>query len=83
VPFARTVRERSGVPTGAVGMITEPEQAEQILASGAADGVFLARELLRDPHWALRAAAELGDEIDWPQQYNRARWRRPVVAGPR
>jgi 2,4-dienoyl-CoA reductase-like NADH-dependent reductase (Old Yellow Enzyme family) len=75
VPFAATVRERTGVPTAAVGLITEPAQAEQVLASGAADAVMLARELLRDPHWPLRAAHELGDEVPWPEQYERARWR--------
>jgi 2,4-dienoyl-CoA reductase-like NADH-dependent reductase (Old Yellow Enzyme family) len=74
VPFARAVREGSGLPTGAVGLITEPAQAEQILVDGAADAVLLARELLRDPHWPLRAAHELGVEVRWPEQYLRARW---------
>ncbi|WP_460461386.1 NADH:flavin oxidoreductase/NADH oxidase, partial [Angustibacter peucedani] len=59
VPFARTVREASGLPVGAVGLITEPQQAEQVLAEGSADVVLLARALLREPHWPLRAAAEL------------------------
>jgi 2,4-dienoyl-CoA reductase-like NADH-dependent reductase (Old Yellow Enzyme family) len=74
VPFARRIREEGGVPTGAVGMITEPKQAEEILAEGSADVVLLARELLRDPHWALRAAEELGDRdtVRWPPQYLRA-----------
>jgi 2,4-dienoyl-CoA reductase-like NADH-dependent reductase (Old Yellow Enzyme family) len=74
VPFARQVREQAGIPTGAVGMITEPKQAEEILAEGSADVVLLARELLRDPHWPLRAAYELGDAdaADWPVQYSRA-----------
>jgi 2,4-dienoyl-CoA reductase-like NADH-dependent reductase (Old Yellow Enzyme family) len=75
VPFARAVREGSGVPTGAVGLITEPAQAEAILAEGSADSVLMARELLRDPHWPLRAAHELGDDVAWPAQYDRARWR--------
>ncbi len=76
VPFARAVREGSGLPTGAVGMITEPAQAEQVLASGAADAVLLARELIRDPHWPLRAASELGVDVDyWPNQYARAKRR--------
>jgi 2,4-dienoyl-CoA reductase-like NADH-dependent reductase (Old Yellow Enzyme family) len=57
-------------------MITEPDQAEKILDSGAADVVLLARELLRDPHWPLRAAATLGEDVAWPEQYARAR--RPV-----
>lgn len=74
VPFAREVRERAGVPVSAVGMITTGTQAEEVLASGAADAVMAAREWLRDPHFALRAAAELGVDIDyWPAQYERAR----------
>lgn len=73
VPFARAVREGSGLPVAAVGLITEPEQAEAILADGSADAVLMARELLRDPHWPLRAAAELGDDVRWPDQYLRAR----------
>ena len=74
VPFARRVRTEAGIPSGAVGMITEPKQAEEILAEGSADVVLLARELLRDPHWPLRAAYELGEtETDlWPAQYRRA-----------
>ena len=73
VPFARAVREGAGLPTAAVGLITEPVQAEQVLQEGSADAVLLARELLRDPHWTLRAARELGAEIDyWPVQYVRA-----------
>ena len=73
VPLARQVREGSGLPVGAVGLITRPEQAEQVLADGSADVVLLARELLRDPHWPLRAAAALGDDVAWPQQYARAK----------
>lgn len=72
VPFAAAIRERTGIPTGAVGMITEPAQADGIVGSGAADLVLLARELLRDPHWPLRAARELGQEAPWPVQYLRA-----------
>lgn len=76
VPFARRIREEAGVATGAVGLITEPKQAEDVLAEGSADVVLLAREMLRDPHWALRAARELGvqpgDGVDWPPQYLRA-----------
>ncbi len=75
VPFARAVRAGAGLPTGAVGLITEPEQAEQVLAEGSADAVLLARELLRDPHWPLRAAGVLGDDVTWPDQYARARRR--------
>jgi 2,4-dienoyl-CoA reductase-like NADH-dependent reductase (Old Yellow Enzyme family) len=76
VPFSDYVREHAGVATSAIGLITEPRQAEEIIASGKADVVMLARELLRDPHWPLRAAHELGVELDyWPQQYLRAQWR--------
>ena len=73
VPFAQAVREGAGVATGAVGLITDPQQAEQVVSSGAADAVLLARELLRDPHWPLRAAAVLGADVAWPVQYERAR----------
>ncbi len=73
VPFAAAVRSGAGIPTGAVGMITSPEQAEAVLADGAADVVLLARELLRDPYWPLHAAAALGADGPWPQQYERAR----------
>ena len=77
VPFARRIRLEADIPTGAVGMITEPKQAEEILTEGSADVVLLARELLRDPHWPLRAAYELGEQPDgaavtWPKQYRRA-----------
>jgi 2,4-dienoyl-CoA reductase-like NADH-dependent reductase (Old Yellow Enzyme family) len=73
VPFAAAVRERAGVPTGAVGLISEPGPAEAIVAGGEADLVLLARELLRDPYWPLHAAAALGAEAAWPVQYLRAR----------
>jgi 2,4-dienoyl-CoA reductase-like NADH-dependent reductase (Old Yellow Enzyme family) len=73
VPFAEAVRREAGVPTGAVGMITTPAQAEEIVASGKADAVLLAREFLRDPYWALHAAVALGAEGPWPDQYARAR----------
>lgn len=73
VPFARQIRAQAGVATGAVGLITSPEQAEEIIASGAADAVLLARELLRDPHWPLRAADRLRAPSLWPVQYERAR----------
>ncbi|NPD04605.1 NADH:flavin oxidoreductase/NADH oxidase [Nocardioides sp. zg-1308] len=74
VPFARRLRTEAGVPTGAVGLITEPKQAEEILADGSADVVLLGRELLRDPYWPLRAAYELGETGTdlWPVQYRRA-----------
>jgi 2,4-dienoyl-CoA reductase-like NADH-dependent reductase (Old Yellow Enzyme family) len=74
VRFAERVREAAGVPTGAVGLITSPAQAEDIVANGRADAVLLARELLRDPYWPLHAARELGADLDyWPPQYLRAK----------
>ena len=72
VPFAERIRRDAGILTGAVGLITEPSQAEHIVSSGQADAVLLARELLRDPYFPLRAARELGQEIGWPAQYLRA-----------
>lgn len=74
VPFAREVREQTGALTVAVGEITAPQQAEQILQSGSSDAVMIGRELLRDPAWPLRAAHELGAEGSWPEQYKRGRW---------
>jgi 2,4-dienoyl-CoA reductase-like NADH-dependent reductase (Old Yellow Enzyme family) len=70
--FAERIRRESGVPTGAVGMITSPEQADHIVRTGQADAVLLARELLRDPYWSRRAAKELGQKIEPPAQYGRA-----------
>ncbi|MBT2407789.1 MULTISPECIES: NADH:flavin oxidoreductase/NADH oxidase [unclassified Streptomyces] len=72
VPFAARVKGETGLPVAAVGLITDPEQAEKILANGEADAVLLGRELLRDPYWARRAAAELGGELRTPTQYHRA-----------
>ncbi|MGJ7909293.1 NADH:flavin oxidoreductase/NADH oxidase [Actinopolyspora sp. H202] len=72
VPYARRIRQEAGISTGAVGMITAPEQAEEIVASGSADAVLLARELLRDPHWPLHAADRLRADSPWPKQYERA-----------
>jgi len=72
-PFAEKVRAEAGIRTVAVGMITQPEQADQIVRSGQADMVFLARELLRDPYWPLRAADELQQNGPWPIQYLRAK----------
>ncbi len=72
-PFAATIRKEAGIATGAVGLITSPEQAEHILVSGQADAVIIARELLRDPYWPLRAAKTLGAAMAWPKQYLRAR----------
>ncbi len=72
-PFAETIRREAGIPTAAVGMITTPTQAEHIVRTGQADAVALARELLRDPYWPLRAARELGSDIEWPLPYQRAK----------
>ena len=72
VPFAARIRTGGGLPTGAVGLITDAEQAEQILAQGSADLVLLGRELLRDPRWPLHAAKALGVEASWPASYLRA-----------
>ncbi|KJY19605.1 MULTISPECIES: NADH:flavin oxidoreductase/NADH oxidase [Streptomyces] len=72
VPFAARVKAETTLPVAAVGLITEPEQAEKILANGEADAVLLGRELLRDPYWARRAADELGAEIRTPEQYHRS-----------
>ena len=73
VPLARQVRDGSGLPVGAVGMITDAQQAEQVLVDGSADVVLMARAWLRDPHWALNAARELGVDVVWPAQYERAK----------
>lgn len=73
VPFAAAVRREAGVPTAAVGYVTAPAQAAQIVATGLADAVCLGRELLRNPHWPLAAARALGAEGPWPLPYLRAR----------
>ena len=73
VPFAERIRKETGILTGGVGMITSPEQADHIIRTEQADVVFLARELLRDPYFALRAADELRQEGPWPKQYTRAK----------
>jgi 2,4-dienoyl-CoA reductase-like NADH-dependent reductase (Old Yellow Enzyme family) len=70
--FSAAIREESGVATGTVGLVTTPGQAEHAIATGQADGVFIARAALRDPHWWLRAAFELGYDLPWPPQYERA-----------
>jgi 2,4-dienoyl-CoA reductase-like NADH-dependent reductase (Old Yellow Enzyme family) len=71
-PFAARIRRETGVATAAVGMITDPEQANEIVKKGEADIVLLAREMLRDPYWPLHAAAALGENASWPKQYLRA-----------
>ena len=72
MPFAARIRREAGIATGAVGMITTPSQAQEILARGDADLVIMAREFLRDPYFPRRAAKELGVEITPPIQYQRA-----------
>jgi 2,4-dienoyl-CoA reductase-like NADH-dependent reductase (Old Yellow Enzyme family) len=72
VEFAERIRRDAGMPTGAVGMITDPHQADEIVRSGKADLVIVARQLLRDPYWPLHAARELGVKVTWPPQYERA-----------
>ncbi|HLK61732.1 MAG TPA: NADH:flavin oxidoreductase/NADH oxidase [Chthonomonadaceae bacterium] len=70
--FAERIRREAGILTGAVGLITSPQQADHLLRTGQADMVLLARELLRDPYWPLRAAKELRQEVQAPAQYKRA-----------
>jgi 2,4-dienoyl-CoA reductase-like NADH-dependent reductase (Old Yellow Enzyme family) len=70
--FAEQIRRQAGIMTGTVGMIVSSAQAEHIVATGQADAVIIARELLRDPYFPLRAARELGQSISWPVQYLRA-----------
>jgi len=72
VPFARRVKDEVGLPTIAVGLITEPEQAETIIASGEADAIALARAMLYDPRWPWHAAAKLGAQVTVPPQYWRS-----------
>ncbi len=72
VEFAARIRREAGIPTSAVGLITEPEQANAIVEKGEADLVLLGREMLRNPYWPLKAAAALGETISWPVQYLRA-----------
>ena len=76
VQFAAAIKKQTGITTGAVGLITSAEQAETILQNGEADLIFLARELLRNPYFPLHAAFELGDEVKWPSQYERAKPRK-------
>lgn len=72
VPFAARIRREAGIATAAVGLITEPAQANAIVANGEADLVLLARQMLRDPYWPLHAAAVLEEQASWPLQYLRA-----------
>jgi 2,4-dienoyl-CoA reductase-like NADH-dependent reductase (Old Yellow Enzyme family) len=72
VPFAERIRREAGIRTGAVGLITTPQQADEIVSTGKADLVLLAREFLRDPYFPLHAAKALGDKVQPPIQYQRA-----------
>nr|WP_238947877.1 NADH:flavin oxidoreductase/NADH oxidase [Caldimonas brevitalea] len=76
VPFARRIHDEADIPTAAVGLITEPHQADEIVTGGDADLVLLAREMLREPYWALKAQQALGQEPNWPQPYGYAVKRR-------
>ena len=71
--FADAIKNSGGATTSAVGMITQAEQAEEIIASGKADAVMMAREFLRNPRWPLAAAATLGQEVKWPKQIERGK----------
>ena len=82
VPFAERIRRESRIATGAVGMITSPQQADQIIRNGQADVVLLAREMLRDPYWPLHAAEALRQPMPWPAQYLRAAHRDTVKREP-
>jgi 2,4-dienoyl-CoA reductase-like NADH-dependent reductase (Old Yellow Enzyme family) len=73
VPFARRIRKEANIATAAVGMITEPQQANEIIQQDEADLVFLAREMLREPYWAVKAERELGQAPILPVQYERSR----------
>ena len=73
VPFAERIRREAGIATMAVGLITTPEMAEEIVRNGRADVVALGRELLRSPYWPLQAARALGHDLAWPTQYQRAK----------
>lgn len=72
VPFATQIKREANILTGAVGLITQPEQAEEIIANGDADLVIIGREMLRNPYWTFNAAKKLNSDIDYPKQYLRA-----------
>ncbi|HYF93700.1 MAG TPA: NADH:flavin oxidoreductase/NADH oxidase [Symbiobacteriaceae bacterium] len=76
VPFAERVRREAEIPTGAVGLITEPQQADEIVRSGQAEIILLARELLRNPYFPLAAAHKLNVDVSWPEQYVRGKFTR-------
>jgi 2,4-dienoyl-CoA reductase-like NADH-dependent reductase (Old Yellow Enzyme family) len=72
VPFAERIKREAGVATGAVGLITTPTQANEIIRGGQADCILMARAFLQDPYWPLHAAVELKHPASWPRQYLRA-----------
>src|SRR6185437_3042245 len=74
VEFAERIKKETGMLTGAVGLITQAEQADNIMRQGQADLVIMAREFLRDPYFPLRAAHQLDHDVKWPVQYSRAKW---------
>jgi 2,4-dienoyl-CoA reductase-like NADH-dependent reductase (Old Yellow Enzyme family) len=76
VPFASAVRMNTGIMTGAVGLITDVHQANEIIRCGHADIVLMAREMLREPYWAMKAETAMGRDVPWPKQYERAATRR-------
>jgi 2,4-dienoyl-CoA reductase-like NADH-dependent reductase (Old Yellow Enzyme family) len=76
VSFAERVKRETGIATGAVGLITEARYADEIITGGDGDLVFIGRELLREPYWALKVQAELGQEPAWPTPYGYAVRRR-------
>lgn len=76
IPCSRRIRDEAGIPTGAVGLITDPQEADEIVTGGDADLVLLGRELLREPYWALKAQHAFEEEPDWPVQYGYAVKRR-------
>jgi 2,4-dienoyl-CoA reductase-like NADH-dependent reductase (Old Yellow Enzyme family) len=73
VQFAEAIKSKAGIATAAVGLISDPLHAETTIAEGRADLVLLGRELLRNPNWPLHAAQQLGQNVDWPKQYLRAK----------
>ncbi|TKC12540.1 NADH:flavin oxidoreductase/NADH oxidase [Pedobacter polaris] len=76
VQFAAAIKKETGIITGTVGLITKAQQAEEILQREEADLIFFARELLRDPYFPLHAAVDLGEDVKWPSQYERAKPRK-------
>ena len=76
IPFAQRIRDEAGIRTGGVGLITDPQYADEIITSGQADLVFIGRELMWEPYWAIKAQHAMGVEPSWPIQYGDAVKRR-------